>query len=230
MKLKSVAPSLGVPSTPPSKSFASLQNGALLSPPRPQSTTTSSTSDPRSRATSPTSPTPYSHANVHSPLASRVGMLSNTSHARSASAQLPATALRSHTPATAPRSHTPAARTGTPASPGRPELKTRRMSVSTPSPLKMARSTSSGSTSDVILIQKERDSEREKDRDVKRVQLIQRWMPNLESASPPTGRFNSYFHNPSPPTTIPRSRTISAASAALHPPLRHKTPLSANSP
>ncbi|KAI0691420.1 hypothetical protein BC835DRAFT_1509303 [Cytidiella melzeri] len=199
-----------------------------LSPPRSHSTMpTSPSSDPRSRATSPTSPTPYSRAPpLHSPLAARVAA-ANPVHSRSASAQLPTTGLRSTTPSI---------RSGTPASPMR-DLRSRRTSVSTPSPLKMARSTSSGSSADEILIQKDRaqesDRQRQQEKDAKRVQLIQRWIPNLESTSPPTTR-SGYLHNPPhvarapsvPPTS--RSRTISAASAALAMPLRHKTPLPAN--
>ena len=150
----------------------------------------------------------------------------NPVHARSASAQLPSLVGRSMTPAM---------RSGTPASPIR-DLRNRRTSVSTPSPLKMVRSTSSGSSTDEIQIQKDRaqESERQKqqEKDVKRVQLIQRWIPNLESTSPPTHRAGFLQHPPPvprAPSVVPRSRTISAATAALHPPpLRHKTPLSAN--
>lgn len=202
-------------------SFASLQNNGPISPPRPQTTAPSSTaSDPRSRATSPTSPTPYSHApQIHSPLAARVAA-ANPVHARSASAQLPSMGLRSTTPAI---------RSGTPASPIR-DLRNRRTSVSTPSPLKMVRSTSSGSSADEIQIQKasahESERQMQQEKDARRVQLIQRWIPNLESTSPPTNRAAFLNH---PPSSLPRSRTLSSASNAFHaPPLRHKTPLSAN--
>lgn len=231
-KVKSSAPLLNVPTTPPSRSYASLQNGPL-SPPRPKTAAPTSppSSDPRSRATSPTSPTPYSHApSVHSPLASRVAA-AHLLHTRSASVQ--PTSI-SH------RSITPAIRSGTPASPVRPELRSRRMSVSTPSPLKMVRSTSSGSSADEIQIQKdshrerERESERQRaEKDAKRVQLIQRWIPNFEASSPPTGMLGTHFIPPSAPRSPPplvRSRTTSAAQAAsrLATPLRYKTPVSAN--
>lgn len=212
--------------TPSPKSSTSSQSNGPITPPRPQTAAPLSTaSDPRSRVTSPTSPTPYSHApSIHSPLAARVPGV-NTMHSRSASAQIPTLGARSMTPAV---------RTGTPASPVR-DLRNRRTSVSTPSPLKMARSTSSGSSADEIQIQKDRaqESERQKqqEKDAKRVQLIQRWIPNLESTSPPTHRSGFLQHPslvPRAPSVPPRSRTISAASAALHAPLRHKTPLSAN--
>ncbi|GJE98225.1 hypothetical protein PsYK624_144490 [Phanerochaete sordida] len=223
LKVRSNAPMLDVPSTPPPKSFASLQNGGLLSPTRPRTVAptspTSSTSDPRSRATSPTSPTPYSHAPaVHSPLTSRIAP--SPLHTRSASVQ----------PSSIPhRSFTPAIRSGTPASPARPELRSpsRKLSVSTPSPMKMVRSTSSGSSADEIQIQKDM---LQKDRDAKRVQLIQRWLPNFESASPPSGGFYMPSpQSPPPPPSQPRSRTISQAHAAasLRAPLRYKTPVSA---
>lgn len=214
------APMLDVPTTPPPKIYTPLQHNGLLSPGRPKTAAptspTSSTSDPRSRATSPTSPTPYSHAPaVHSPLSSRI--VSTPLHTRSASVQ----------PTNLPhRSFTPAVRTGTPASPARPEPRspTRRPSVTTPSPMKMVRSTSSGSSADEIQIQKDM---LQKERDVKRVQLIQRWLPNFESASPPSGGF-AMPRPQSPPSSQARSRTISQASAALRAPLRYKTPVSAN--
>ena len=202
-KVKANASSLNVPATPPPKSYASLQNNGPLSPPRPQTTApTSTASDPRSRATSPTSPTPYSHAPpLHSPLAARVAA-ANPVHSRSASAQLPSMGFRSTTPAV---------RSGTPASPLR-DLRSRRTSVSTPSPLKMVRSTSSGSSADEIQIQKESERQRQQEKDAKRVQLIQRWIPNLESTSPPTNRTGFlHHHSPSP---LPRSRTMSSASSA----------------
>lgn len=220
MRVKMNAPMLDVPTTPPPKIYTPLQHNGLLSPGRPKTAAptspTSSTSDPRSRATSPTSPTPYSHAPaVHSPLSSRI--VSTPLHTRSASVQ----------PTNLPhRSFTPAVRTGTPASPARPEPRspTRRPSVTTPSPMKMVRSTSSGSSADEIQIQKDM---LQKERDVKRVQLIQRWLPNFESASPPSGGF-AMPRPQSPPSSQARSRTISQASAALRAPLRYKTPVSAN--
>ena len=231
-KVRSAAPLLDVPSTPPPRSFASLQSNGPLSPPRPQTTapTSPSSSDPRSRATSPTSPTPYSRAPaVHSPLTARMAA-STPLHTRSASVQ----------PSAISRSITPAVRSSTPASPVRPELRSRRMSVSTPSPLKMVRSTSSGSSSDEIQIQKDshKESERQKaEKDIKRVQLIQRWIPNFEASSPPTGMLGTHFIPPSaprspPPVPVTRSRTISAAQAAqaiprMYTPLRYKTPVSA---
>ncbi|KAI0795056.1 hypothetical protein C8Q75DRAFT_730873 [Abortiporus biennis] len=130
-----------------------------------------------------------------------------------------------------------------PATPGKPP---RRLSVSaTVTPPKIIRSSSNESSSDEIQSQKDKEKEKEKERqqkekDAKRVQLIQRWIPSLESTSPPTGRY-AFFHSATSPTAsggnIPRSRTVSQASAALHaphtpiaPPLRYKTPLSANSP
>lgn len=226
-KVRSAAPLLDVPATPPPRSLASLQSNGPLSPPRSQSTIpTSPSSDPRSRATSPTSPTLSSIApSIHSPLAARVAA-ANPVHSRSASAQLPTSMLRSMTPSI---------RSGTPASPIR-DLHHRRTSVSTPSPLKMARSSSSGSSADEIQIQKERAQEsdrRRHEQDAKRVQLIQRWIPP-ESTSPPTTR-SGYLHGPPHVARAPsvpppsRSRTISAASAAFAPPPRYKTPLPANS-
>lgn len=219
-RVKSAAPLLDVPATPPPRSLASLQSNGPLSPPRSQSTVpTSPSSDPRSRATSPTSPTLSSIApSIHSPLAARVAA-ANPVHSRSASAQLPTSMLRSMTPSI---------RSGTPASPIR-DLHHRRTSVSTPSPLKMARSSSSGSSADEIQIQKERAQESDR----RRHELIQRWIPP-ESTSPPTTR-SGYLHGPPHVARAPsvpppsRSRTISAASAAFAPPLRYKTPLPANS-
>jgi hypothetical protein len=226
--VKAAAPSLNVPATPPPRSLASLQNNGPLSPPRSQSTApTSPPSDPRSRATSPTSPTLYSHAPpLHSPLAARVAA-ANPVHSRSASAQLPSAGLRSTTPAI---------RSGTPASPVR-DLRSRRTSVSTPSPLKMARSSSSGSSADEIQIHKDRvqeyERQKQQEKDAKRVQLIQRWIPNALSTSPPETR-SGFPQNPSniarapsvPPSS--RSRSISTAASAAMPTLRHKTPLPAN--
>ncbi|KAI0336999.1 hypothetical protein BDW22DRAFT_1041165 [Trametopsis cervina] len=201
LKVKSTAPLLNVPTTPPPRSLASLQNNGIMSPPRPQTAAPTSPSDPRSRATSPTSPTPYSHApSIHSPLAARV-TAANPVHSRSASAQIPSSGLRSTTPAI--RSTTPA------------------------SPLR--------DLTDEIQIQKDRAQEsdrRRQEKDAQRVQLIQRWIPNTESTSPPTTR-GGFLHNAAPPpprapSVPPRSRTISAASAAFHAPLRYKTPLPAN--
>lgn len=175
--------------------------------------------DPRSRATSPTSPTHYSQtSHIYSPVAARAGALASA-HARSASTQLPTAGHRSTTPAVRTASVAPV-------SPVRPELKTRRQSVSTPSPLKMARSTSSGSTSDEVLIPRlptspPREHERERQKNAERERLIQRWLPNMETASPPSGgRLNSIFSS----ANAPRSRAISAASAAFAQPQRYKTP------
>lgn len=185
-------------------------------------------SDPRSRATSPTSPPRYSSqtSNIYSPVAARAGTMASVhAHTRSASTQLPMTGHRSTTPAVRTASVAPA-------SPVRPELKTRRQSVSTPSPLKMVRSTSSGSTSDEILVPRvslsQRDHEREKQKNVERERLIQRWLPNLETSSPPSGgRLASYFSSST--TTAPRPRTTSAASAAFTQPSRYKTPVPTHS-
>ena len=196
----------------PTKSVASLQSGVLTSPPRPHTTLSSPTgSDPRSRATSPISPTPFAYpSQIHAPLASRAGATVSSSHTRSASA-LP--------PTSGHRPITPAVRTGaaTPASPVKSGLKSRRMSVSTPSPLKMERSTSGGSSSDEkILMQKDG------------AHTIQRWIPSMESTSPPSSLFGSYFNSSSAAST--RSRTASAASTAFRSPTRYKTPVSAHSP
>ncbi|KAL4247460.1 hypothetical protein ABKN59_008609 [Abortiporus biennis] len=220
----------------------------LLSPSRPQSSASSPPQTPtiRSRATSPTSPTPYSQPALHSPLATRSP---TTMHSRSQStAPTSLSSHRSATPSIRTVAHNPAlgllrSESARPATPGKPP---RRLSVSaTVTPPKIIRSSSNESSSDEIQSQKDKEKEKEKERqqkekDAKRVQLIQRWIPSLESTSPPTGRY-AFFHSATSPTAsggnIPRSRTVSQASAALHaphtpiaPPLRYKTPLSANSP
>lgn len=195
-----------------------------------------STPTPRSRATSPTSPTPYSPA-VHSPLASRT--ITSSLHTRSASVA-PSSGLlhRSTTPAV--RSHTSTAASIMRSESARPSTphKPRRLSMSSNlTPPKVIRSTSNESSSDEIQTQKEREREKQKEKDAKRVQLIQRWIPSLESTSPPTGRYG-YYPGVAPPSPLSasasRSRTVSSAAAAaaapLAPPFRYKTPLSANSP
>ncbi len=194
------------------------------------------TPTPRSRATSPTSPTPSSPA-VHSPLASRI--LAASLHSRSASvAPTSGFSYRSATPSV--RSHTPAAASLKRAESVRPSTphKPRRLSISSSlTPPKVIRSMSNESSSDEILSQKEREQEKQKEKDAKRVQLIQRWIPSLESTSPPTGRSGiPYYHGSAlsthSTTATGRSRVVSASTAAIPvaPPFRYKTPLSANSP
>ncbi|KAJ3487948.1 hypothetical protein NLI96_g3178 [Meripilus lineatus] len=191
------------------------------------------TPTPRSRATSPTSPTPYSPS-VHSPLASPFATRTITAsqHARSASVA-PSSGLlhRSATPSVRSQASTAASilrsESARPSTPHKP----RRLSISSSlTPPKVIRSTSNESSSDEILSQKERDQEKQKEKDAKRVQLIQRWIPSLESTSPP----NTRYLGSAIPTPIPtgRSRIVSASSAAtpIAPPFRYKTPLSANSP
>lgn len=201
-----------------------------MSGPSPPQTPTPS----RSRATSPTSPTSYGPS-VHSPLGNRSG--GPTLHARSMSvAPALGASHRSATPA-APtqRSHTPGAGLlrSESARPSTPSSRTRRTSASTggvTSPQKSHRSMSNESSSDEIQNQKDKERERQ-EKDAKRVQLIQRWIPNLESTSPPTGRFG-FLHHPSPSTTTgsSRSRTPSGNSAIPPPMQRYRTPLSVNSP
>ncbi|KAH8103303.1 hypothetical protein BXZ70DRAFT_998957 [Cristinia sonorae] len=196
---------------------------------------------PRSRATSPTSPTPYQQP-VHSSVPpSRMSSTttptrpSSVAPMRSNSVAPPS--LRSMTPSVRSGAYTPSphivrsesARPSTPA-------KTRSMSISghIVTPTKMMRSMSSESSSDEIQTQKDEAKERQREKDSKRVQLIQRWMPSLETASPPTGRsgFLPSMGRSSMPTSQPstpgRSRTISNASAAFAPPHRYKTPIPVN--
>ncbi|KAI0635135.1 hypothetical protein C8Q77DRAFT_1055030 [Trametes polyzona] len=206
-KIKAVAPSLGVPATPPPNSSPS----GMVSPPRPQSVSTMSGS--RSGATSPTSPTRTSYTpSFQSPLARPALPM----HSRTTSLHV------GH------RSMTPSVRSGTPAVSGadiaRPATippKTRRMSVSTPTPTKMTRSSSS---SDEKEKERQRSDDRQREKDEKRVQLIQRWIPSTDafSRSPPTGRPEKF-----------ESALASATTRPLHPsmvPSRYKTPLSTHSP
>ncbi|KAI0916247.1 hypothetical protein AcW1_009924 [Taiwanofungus camphoratus] len=185
---------------------------ALASPPRPQST--ASFPSPRSGATSPTSPSRTSYTpSVQSPL-SRISAASG--HLRSAST-IPS--HRSMTPAARPASAIPTPSHGP--QPGvevsRTYIPHRQQRVSSPPPpLKMTRSTSSGSD------EKEKEKQREKDR--QRVQLIQRWLPNLDSDDAsvhPTGKFLS---------PLGAATTTSATTLASMPPPRFKTPLSVHSP
>ncbi|KAI0360707.1 hypothetical protein OH77DRAFT_1392572 [Trametes cingulata] len=208
-KIKAVAPSLGVPATPPPNSAPS----GMISPPRPQSVST--TSGSRSGATSPTSP-------------------SRTSYAPSFQSPLARPALPMHSRTTSlhvagQRSMTPSVRSGTPAVSGadiaRPATippKPRRMSMSTPTPTKMTRSSSS---SDEKEKERQRGDDKQREKDERRVQLIQRWIPSIDaiSRSPPTGR----------PEKFDTSLSSSAASRPVHPsmvPSRYKTPLSTHSP
>ncbi|OBZ77501.1 hypothetical protein A0H81_01972 [Grifola frondosa] len=95
--------------------------------------------------------------------------------------------------------------------PGHYTPKPRRLS--TPSPPKMIRS---GSSSD--------EKEKEKLRDARRVQLIQRWIPSVDAArSPPTGKSDKFE------SSIPVSSAAASARLASMPP-RYKTPVSAHSP
>ncbi|KAI0325124.1 hypothetical protein GY45DRAFT_1261469 [Cubamyces sp. BRFM 1775] len=208
-KIKAVAPSLGVPATPPPNSVPS----GMISPPRPQSVST--TSGSRSGATSPTSPTRTSYApSFQSPLARPAIPI----HSRTTSLH-----VSGH------RSMTPSVRSGTPAVSGadiaRPATippKPRRMSMSTPTPTKMTRSSSS---SDEKEKERQRGDDKQREKDERRVQLIQRWIPSIDamSRSPPTGR----------PEKFEPSLPHSNASRTLHPsmvPSRYKTPLSTHSP
>ncbi|KAI0746742.1 hypothetical protein C8Q80DRAFT_1121487 [Daedaleopsis nitida] len=196
VKIKSVAPSLGVPSTPPPSAVPSTLSSGLVTPPRPQSVSSASAGS-RSGATSPTSPTRTSYTPS---FPSSLGRPPPSLHARTTSLY------------TGQRSMTPSLRSGTPV--------TRRMSVSTPTPTKMSRSSSSSDEKERLRVD---DKQREKDE--RRVQLIQRWIPSVDamSRSPPTGRPERFD-----------SSTPSAASrphASMVPPiLRYKTPLSNASP
>ncbi|KAM5537061.1 hypothetical protein V8D89_009207 [Ganoderma adspersum] len=204
VKIKSVAPSLIVPGTPPPREMSSTPNPGLVSPPRPQSVSTASAGS-RSGATSPTSPTRTTYTpSFPSPLA-RPSAPPPSLHARTASLQV------------GQRSMTPSIRSGTPlvsgadiARPATIPPKTRRMSVSsTPTPSKMSRSTSSSD-------EKEKEKDRQRERDAKHIQFIQRWIPSADalSRSPPTGRFESAMY-----------------SSPNRPPImRYKTPLSNASP
>ncbi|KAI9063668.1 hypothetical protein FKP32DRAFT_693419 [Trametes sanguinea] len=205
-KIKSVAPSLGVPATPPPTTTPS----GLTSPPRPSTTTGS-----RSGATSPTSPTRTSYApSFTSPLARPAHPV----HSRTTSLH-----VSNH------RSMTPSVRSGTPAVSGadiaRPATippKPRRMSMSTPTPTKMTRSSFS---SDEKEKERQRSDDKQREKDERRVQLIQRWIPSIDalSRSPPTGR----------PEKFESSLSTPAVSRAMHPsmvPSRYKTPLSTHSP
>ncbi|KAI0646283.1 hypothetical protein C8Q79DRAFT_1000659 [Trametes meyenii] len=203
-KIQAAAPTLGVPATPPPSSTPS----GMTSPPRPQSVST--TSGSRSGATSPTSPT-------------------RTSYAPSFQSPLARAALPMHTRTTSlvagHRSMTPSVRSGTPLVSGadiaRPSTippKPRRMSMSTPTPTKMTRSSSS---SDEKEKERLRADDKAREKDERRHQLIQRWLPSADaiSRSPPTGRpekFESLLNSRSPhPSMVPS---------------RYKTPLSTHSP
>ena len=97
------------------------------------------------------------------------------------------------------------------------------MSVSTtPTPSKMSRSSSS---SDEKEKEKQRVEAKQREKDEKRVQLIQRWIPSADalSRSPPTGRPEKF-------DSLPYSSTASRLHASMMPPLRYKTPLSNASP
>ncbi|KAH9828799.1 uncharacterized protein C8Q71DRAFT_728463 [Rhodofomes roseus] len=206
-KIKTAAPTLGVPTTPPAASLASAQSG-LTSPPRPSSTTAYMTS--RSRATSPTSPTPSSARAAYTPAtASPLTRISSASaamhgHTRSASA-IPM--HRSMTPAARPASAIPAPASAQPI----PHLSAKSRLSSPPPALKMSRSTSSSSD----------EKEKEKQRHAQRVQLMERWIPSMDpaSSSPPTG----------PPTKWPHHQA-SQSHASFVPPPRFKTPFSVHSP
>ena len=210
-KIKTSAPSLGVPATPPPSAGFPIQNSGLVTPPRPQSVSTASAGS-RSGATSPTSPTrPYAPS-FQSPLARPP----STIHSRTASLH------------TGQRSMTPSVRAGTPlvsgadiARPATIPPKTRRMSMSsTPTPTKMSRSSSS---SDEKEKEKQRFEANQREKDERRVQLIQRWIPSADalSRSPPTGRPDKFE------STIPHS---SRHYASPMPPLRYKTPMPNASP
>ncbi|RDX54465.1 hypothetical protein OH76DRAFT_1341074 [Lentinus brumalis] len=208
--IRSAAPSLGVPATPHPSAGHPTMNSGLVSPPRPQSVSTASAGS-RSGATSPTSPTRTSYTpSFPSPLARPPTSI----HARTTSLHV------------GQRSMTPSVRSGTPAVSGadiaRPSTippKPRRMSISTtPTPTKMSRSSSSSDEKEKLRVD---DKQREKD--ARRVQLIQRWMPSMDAMarSPPTGR----------PERFEPSRPTSAASRPhAMPPPRYKTPLSHASP
>ncbi|KAI0826652.1 hypothetical protein BC628DRAFT_1320181 [Trametes gibbosa] len=183
----------------------------LLSPTRPQSVSTMSGS--RSGATSPTSPTRTSYTpSFQSPLARPALPI----HSRTTSLNV-----------SAHRSMTPSVRSGTPVVSGadiaRPATippKTRRMSMSTPTPTKMNRSSSS---SDEKEKERQRFDDKQREKDERRVQLIQRWIPSTDafSRSPPTGRPEKF------------ESALASAARAVHPsmvPSRYKTPLSTHSP
>ncbi|TCD68123.1 hypothetical protein EIP91_011488 [Steccherinum ochraceum] len=207
---------------------------------------------PRSRATSPTSPTsptPYQQS-VHSPPPS-LRMSSTSTPTRSPSVAPPtrstSVAPPSRSTSVAPpslRSMTPSIRAGAythghsiaRAESARPSTpaKTRSTSISGyhSTPTKMMRSMSGESSSDEIQTQKDQAKERQRDKDSRHIQLIQRWMPSLDNASPPTGRTGilstlARSNIPAPPTSRPRTASNAGAFA---PPPRYKTPISPTSP
>ncbi|KAH9920028.1 uncharacterized protein BXZ73DRAFT_104843 [Epithele typhae] len=207
-KVKSAAPLLGVPTTPPPSTGLTLESG-MITPPRPQSVSTASAGS-RSGATSPTSPTRTTYTPTFpSPLARPSPSL----HSRTTSLQ---------------RSMTPQVRSGTPVVSGadiaRPATippKIRRMSMSsTPTPTKMSRSSSS---SDEKEKEKLRADAKQREKDARRVQLIQRWIPPADalSRSPPTGRPEKFESSHSHASRLHHS---------MMPPLRYKTPVSHASP
>ena len=211
-KIKSVAPSLGVPATPPPSAGPTMQHSGLVTPPRPQSVSTASAGS-RSGATSPISPTRTSYTpSFQSPLVRPPPSL----HSRTTSLHV------------GQRSMTPSVRSGTPVVSGadiaRPSTippKPRRMSMSsTPTPTKMSRSSSSWDEKERMRVD---DKQREKDE--RRVQLIQRWIPSVDalSRSPPTGRPDKFE------SSIPISSTAAPRPQMPHI-LRYKTPLSNASP
>lgn len=198
---------------------ASAVPSALTTPPRPQST--SSISPARPGATSPTSTirsTSYAPS-MMSPLGRGT---TPVPHHRSPSAHIP-----SHRPIT------PAVRSGTPAAsaadPSRPATALRSRTLSMSSPTKMIRTGSSSSSSaDEKEKEKLKEQDKQREKDARRVQLIQRWIPSIDSDA--YGQFagkpdNLHSHIPIP-SVVPPSRTMTPA----HVPLRYKTPMSVHSP
>lgn len=144
-------------------------------------------------------------------------------HYRSPSAHVP-----SHRPIT------PAVRSGTPAVTSasdiaRPPTALRSRTLSMSSPTKMIRTGSSSSaSSDDKEKERLKEQDKKKEKDARRVQLIQRWIPSIDADA--HGHFagkpdNFHTHIPLP-SAAPPSRTMTPA----HVPPRNKTPWSMQSP
>lgn len=196
-----MAPSLGVPSTPPLTPTSTASNNALISPPRPQSTASA-----QAARAGATSPTPLSRYSFSPSLQYPLVRASSTVHSRTTSMHLP-----SH------RAMTPSARSGTPAistsrSSGSESTTTkpRRLSLSVPPPPKMIRSSSSSD-----------EKEREKQR---APQQIKRWIPFNEDADTQTSA------TATPDRSHSQTPARFRATATPLPPSRAKTPFSVHSP
>ncbi|KZT70631.1 hypothetical protein DAEQUDRAFT_725170 [Daedalea quercina L-15889] len=220
-RIRTATPVLGAPTTPPAAASLASAKSAPMSPPRPQSS--AAFTSPRSRATSPTSPTPsparaaYAPA-IASPL-TRISSASAATHAHAHAHTRSASTIPMHramTPAARPASAIPAPAPASAHPIPHAPAKARRASPPPPAatPQKMSRSASASSD----------EKEKEKQRHAQRVQLMERWIPSVDAAStsPPTG----------PPTKWPAhlGHAPPHGHASLVPPPRYKTPFSAHSP